>query len=108
MVEDSVLDRAYAALADPTRRRMLETLRAGDARITDLAEPLPMSFAGVSRHVAVLETAGLVRRASRGPIPPKRIGRVPRALAATASWSVESMWRREQRVFQISSSWSAA
>ena len=58
MVEDSVLDRAYAALADPTRRRMLETLRAGDARITDLAEPLPMSFAGVSRHVAVLETAG--------------------------------------------------
>ena len=66
MVEDSVLDRAYAALADPTRRRMLETLRAGDARITDLAEPLPMSFAGVSRHVAVLETAGLVRREVRG------------------------------------------
>ena len=66
MVEDSVLDRAYAALADPTRRRMLETLRAGDARITDLAEPLPMSFAGVSRHVAVLETAGLGRREVRG------------------------------------------
>ena len=66
MVEDSVLDRAYAALADPTRRRMLETLRAGDARITDLAEPLPMSFAGVSRHVAVLESAGLVRREVRG------------------------------------------
>lgn len=66
MVEDSVLDRAYAALADPTRRRMLETLRDGDARITDLAEPLPMSFAGVSRHVAVLESAGLVRREVRG------------------------------------------
>lgn len=66
MVEDSVLDRAYAALADPTRRRMLQTLRAGDARITDLAEPLPMSFAGVSRHVAVLESAGLVRREVRG------------------------------------------
>mgnify|MGYP000212202166 CR=1 FL=1 len=58
--------RVLAALADPTRRRMLETLRAGDARITDLAEPLPMSFAGVSRHVAVLETAGLVRREVRG------------------------------------------
>ncbi|MGE2729292.1 ArsR/SmtB family transcription factor [Mycolicibacterium vaccae] len=66
MVEDSVLDRTYAALADPTRRRLLETLRDGDARITDLAEPLPMSFAGVSRHVAVLEAAGLVRREVRG------------------------------------------
>ena len=66
MVEDSVLDRAYAALADPTRRRLLETLRHGDARISDLAAPLPMTFAGVSRHVGVLESAGLVRREVRG------------------------------------------
>lgn len=66
MVEDSVLDRAYGALADPTRRRLLKVLRDGDARITDLAEPLPMSFAGVSRHVGVLEAAGLVRREVRG------------------------------------------
>jgi DNA-binding transcriptional ArsR family regulator len=66
MVEDQVLDRAYAALSDPTRRRLLETLRHGDARITDLAEPLPMTFAGVSRHVGVLESAGLVRREVRG------------------------------------------
>ena len=66
MVEDQVLDRAYAALADPTRRWVLETLRDGDARITDLAAPLPMTFAGVSRHVGVLESAGLVRREVRG------------------------------------------
>ncbi|MBO0678700.1 winged helix-turn-helix transcriptional regulator [Mycolicibacterium sp. S2-37] len=66
MVEDQVLDRAYAALADPTRRRLLETLRHGDARITDLAAPLPMSFAGVSRHIGVLESAGLVQREVRG------------------------------------------
>lgn len=66
MVEDQVLDRAYGALADPTRRRLLETLRAGDARISDLAAPLPMTFAGVSRHIGVLETAGLVRREVRG------------------------------------------
>ena len=66
MVEDQVLDRAYAALADPTRRWLLETLRQGDARITDLAAPLPMSFAGVSRHIGVLESAGLVRRDVRG------------------------------------------
>lgn len=66
MVEDQVLDRAYGALADPTRRRLLERLRKGDARITDLAAPLPMTFAGVSRHIGVLESAGLVRREVRG------------------------------------------
>ena len=67
MVERSApLDRAYAALADPTRRALLVALREGDARISDLAGPLPMSFAGVSRHVAVLERAGLVRREVRG------------------------------------------
>jgi DNA-binding transcriptional ArsR family regulator len=66
VVEDQVLDRAYAALADPTRRQLLETLRRGDARITDLAAPLPMTFAGVSRHIGVLESAGLVRREVRG------------------------------------------
>ena len=66
MVEDPVLDRAYAALSDPTRRWLLETLRGGDARITDLAAPLPMTFAGVSRHVGVRESAGLVRREVRG------------------------------------------
>lgn len=61
-----MLDRAYAALADPTRRSLLAALRDGDARITDLAAPLPMTFAGVSRHVGVLESAGLVRREVRG------------------------------------------
>jgi DNA-binding transcriptional ArsR family regulator len=66
MVEDQVLDRAFAALADPTRRALLMALRHGDARITDLARPMPMTFAGVSRHVAVLESAGLVRREIRG------------------------------------------
>lgn len=66
MVEDQLLDRAYGALADPTRRWLLETLRQGDARITDLAAPLPMTFAGVSRHIGVLEAAGLVRREVRG------------------------------------------
>ena len=66
MVEDPVLDRTYAALADPTRRRLLHALRGGDARITDLAAPLPMTFAGVSRHVGVLESAGLVKREVRG------------------------------------------
>jgi DNA-binding transcriptional ArsR family regulator len=63
---DRGLDRAYAALADPTRRALLVALRTGEARITDLAAPFPMTFAGVSRHVGVLESAGLVQRVVRG------------------------------------------
>jgi DNA-binding transcriptional ArsR family regulator len=68
MVEDNaaVLDRVYRALGDPTRRRLLAELRAGEARITDLAAPLPLSFAAVARHVSVLERAGLIRRDVRG------------------------------------------
>src|SRR6516165_2327358 len=66
MVEDQLLDRAFGALADPTRRALLLALRGGDARITDLARPLPMTFAGVSRHIGVLEAAGLLRREIRG------------------------------------------
>ena len=66
MVEDQILDRTYAALADPTRRALLVALRSQDARITDLAAPLPMTFAGVSRHIGVLESAGLIQRVVRG------------------------------------------
>jgi DNA-binding transcriptional ArsR family regulator len=60
------LDRTYAALADPTRRAILVRLAEEEARISDLADPLPMSFAGVSRHVGVLEAAGLIEREIRG------------------------------------------
>jgi DNA-binding transcriptional ArsR family regulator len=64
--DDEALDRSYAALADPTRRTLLVALRDGEARITDLARPLPLTFAAVSRHLAILEDAGLVRREVRG------------------------------------------
>ncbi|MGU3502543.1 ArsR/SmtB family transcription factor [Mycobacterium sp. C31M] len=84
MVEDQVLDRVYAALADPTRRRLLESLRDGDARITDLAAPLPMTFAGVSRHIGVLESAGLVRREVRGR--EHWLSLEPDGLTAAARW----------------------
>jgi DNA-binding transcriptional ArsR family regulator len=60
------LDRVYHALSDPTRRRLLVALREGDARITDLAEPLPISFAAVAKHVAGLEEAQLIKRTVKG------------------------------------------
>jgi DNA-binding transcriptional ArsR family regulator len=66
MIDDQSLDRTYAALADSTRRGLLVALRDGPARITDLAAPLPISFAAVARHVGVLESAGLIDREVRG------------------------------------------
>jgi len=94
MVEDQVLDRAYAALADPTRRALLVALRAGDARITDLAAPLPMTFAGVSRHIGVLESAGLIQRVVRGREHWLSIR--PEGLAAAEDWISEqtAFWSR--------------
>ena len=55
-----------AAISDPTRRAILDRLTRGPARATDVAEPFEMSLAAVSKHVRMLERAGLVRRARRG------------------------------------------
>ena len=60
------LDHVLAALADPTRRAILDQLTRGQRRVTDVAEPFEMSLAAVSKHVRMLERAGLVRRARRG------------------------------------------
>jgi DNA-binding transcriptional ArsR family regulator len=94
MVEDQVLDRTYAALADPTRRALLVALRDGEARITDLAEPLAMTFAGVSRHLGVLEAAGLVHREIRGRN--HWLSVQPEALTLAEQWIREqsSFWAR--------------
>jgi DNA-binding transcriptional ArsR family regulator len=60
------LDLTYAALASPTRRAILELLRDEQARVTDIARAFPASLATVSKHIQVLEHAGLVRREVRG------------------------------------------
>lgn len=65
------LSLAFAALADPTRRGLVARLTLGDATLTELAAPLPMSLQAVSKHLAVLEHAGLVTRgrdAQRRPV----------------------------------------
>jgi DNA-binding transcriptional ArsR family regulator len=62
----AILDEVFSALADGTRRDMLRRLTAGERTISDLAEPYDMSFEAASKHVRVLERAGLVRRSVRG------------------------------------------
>ena len=65
MVEER-LDTIFRALADPTRRGMLANLALGAKSIGELAEPFAMSFAGASKHVKVLEDAGLIARRKQG------------------------------------------
>ena len=65
MVENR-LDTTFQALSDPTRRGMLASLALGEKSIGELAEPLSMSFAGASKHVKVLEDAGLIARRKVG------------------------------------------
>ena len=91
---DETLSRALLALADPTRRAILRRLADGDQRVTDLAAPFAMSLAAVSKHIRVLEQAGLVRRAVTGR--EHVLSFDGRALRPAADWiaAQESFWAR--------------
>lgn len=62
----AVLDRVFSAVSDPTRRAILARLADSDARVTDVARDFPISLNSTSKHIRVLEGAGLVRRSVRG------------------------------------------
>ena len=64
-METQQLDSVFAALADPTRRALLQRLTDGDASVAQLAEPFRMSQPAISKHLKVLETAGLISRSRR-------------------------------------------
>ena len=78
------LNRTFAALADPTRREILARLAAGEASVGELAAPFDMSFAAVSKHLRVLEAAGLVTRGREAQYRPARLEAQP--LAAASRW----------------------
>ena len=86
MVQQTVrpLDRVFGALSDPTRRAMLRRLAARERTIGELAEPYRMSFSAASKHVKVLERAGLVRRRIEGRSHICRIEAAP--LSAANAW----------------------
>jgi DNA-binding transcriptional ArsR family regulator len=79
------LDRTFAALADPTRRTILARLAAGEASVTELAEPFEMSLPAVSKHLKVLEKAGLVARGRERQWRPARLRAGP--LKEVAEWT---------------------
>src|SRR5712691_11573684 len=81
------LNRTFAALADPTRRRILAHLARGDRCVTDLARPHAMSLPAVSKHLRVLEKAGLLRRHRYGRVHEMRLEAEP--LKQAAQWVEE-------------------
>ncbi|HEY2944325.1 MAG TPA: metalloregulator ArsR/SmtB family transcription factor [Vicinamibacteria bacterium] len=78
------LDRVFQALADPTRRVMVERLSRGPASVSELARPLAMSLPAVIQHLQVLETSGLVRSTKAGRVRTCRID--PAALRTAEEW----------------------
>lgn len=78
------LDAIFAALADPTRRAILAMLLEDDMAVTDVAAPLPMSLAAVSKHLAVLAAAGLISQERRGRV--KWCKLEPDALRSASVW----------------------
>jgi DNA-binding transcriptional ArsR family regulator len=78
------LTNTFAELADPTRRAILERLTAGEATVTELAEPFPISVQAVSKHLKVLERAGLIARGRSAQLRPSRLR--GDALKEAADW----------------------
>lgn len=85
VLEDDRLSETFAALANPTRRAILARLADGEANVNELAEPFAMTLPAISRHLKVLERAGLVSRGQRAQFRPCQLNAEP--LEEVASWT---------------------
>src|ERR1039457_5396035 len=83
-MSDAHLSTTFAALADPTRRAILARLASGEASVTELAKPFEMSMPAISKHLKVLERAGLIARGQQAQWRPRRLEAGP--LKDGASW----------------------
>lgn len=87
MAEQAQLDAVFAALADPTRRRILARLADGEASVSEIAEPFSISQPAISRHLKVLENAGLIERDIDEQRRPARLTGAP--MASAVGWLAE-------------------
>ncbi len=89
------LDAAFHALADPTRRAILARLALGEAQVGELAEPFAISLPAISRHLKVLEGAGLIRRTVEGRV--HRLQLAPERLASARDWieTYRRLWQEQ-------------
>jgi DNA-binding transcriptional ArsR family regulator len=96
---DQKLDKAFAALADPARRTMVERLSLGPATVSELAAPLPMSLAGAMLHLKVLEGSGLVTSQKKGRV--RTCWMDPAMLSAAERWVAERRLQWERRLDRL-------
>ena len=94
-----MLDHAFQALADPTRRAVIERLCDGPASVSELAEPFDMTLAAVVQHVQVLESAGLVRSHKLGRVRTVQVE--PAGLRAAEEWLAARRTRAERQLDRL-------
>jgi DNA-binding transcriptional ArsR family regulator len=97
--QSPALDRVFQALADPTRRRMVERLSRGPASVSELAEPLDMSLPAVVQHLQVLESSGLVQSEKVGRVRTCRIEAA--ALKPAEAWILRQRAEWERRLDRL-------
>ena len=90
--ENAKLDTVFAALADPTRRGILESLSGGELAVSELAAPHDMSLPGFMKHLRVLEDAGLVARSKEGRVVSCELSAAPMKAAAAWMSRYEKFW----------------
>lgn len=90
--EDPALDRIFSALADPTRRGVLESLSGGELAVSELAAPSGMSLPGFMKHLRVLEDAGLISREKEGRVVSCELSAAPMKAASAWMSRYEKFW----------------
>ncbi len=98
-VDEDALDRAFTALGDPVRRALIARLSRGEATVNELAEPFEITKQAVSRHIQVLEAAGLITRSRDGQRRPCHLN--PSALEELTGWIDEYRLGSERRFRRI-------
>jgi DNA-binding transcriptional ArsR family regulator len=99
-VDDERLDETFAALANSTRRAILTRLSEGEATVNELAEPFAMTLPAISKHIKVLERAGLIERSRHAQFRPCRLD--PGPLADVAGWAEQYRPIWEERFDRLS------
>jgi DNA-binding transcriptional ArsR family regulator len=100
-LDDDRLSETFAALSSPTRRAILARLAAGEATVNELAAPLDLKLPTISKHLKVLERAGLITRGHRAQYRPCALD--PRPLAEVANWAEQYRRIWEGRLDQLDS-----
>src|SRR3954454_16659542 len=91
-IDDDRLSETFAALANSTRRAILARLAAGEATVNELAEPFALTLPAISKHIKVLEHAGLVRRGARAQYRPCALDAAPLQQVSTWAEQYRTVW----------------